>query len=92
MKKEKAIMKNTGKTDLDHLRNLEDNKIDYSDIPATTQEFWEDAEVFYPGKRVRVSFEIDEDIAIWLKSLGAKSDKAVNSLLRSFYLSMKSLR
>ena len=57
MKKEKATMKNSGKTDWNHLRNLDDNKIDYSDIPATTHEFWEDSEVFYPGKRVRVSFE-----------------------------------
>lgn len=37
-----------GKTDWAKLHLNDDSHIDYSDIPATTKEFWTDADVFIP--------------------------------------------
>ncbi|WP_372947539.1 hypothetical protein [Mariniphaga sp.] len=69
--------------------NKNDSEINYSDIPATDVEFWEDAVAVYPQKKVSVQLKIDEDIAIWLKELGHDSDNAVNNLLRSYFISTK---
>lgn len=37
-----------GKTDWTKLHLNDDSNIDYSEIPATTKEFWADADVFVP--------------------------------------------
>lgn len=68
---------------------MSDSEINYSDIPATDVEFWKDAAVIYPRKKVSVRLKIDEDIALWLKELGNDSDNAVNNLLRSYFISAK---
>jgi uncharacterized protein (DUF4415 family) len=68
---------------------MKDSEINYSEIPATDLEFWEDAAVIYPRKKVSVRLKIDEDIALWLKELGNDSDNAVNNLLRSYFISAK---
>jgi uncharacterized protein (DUF4415 family) len=68
---------------------MKDSEINYSDIPVTDVEFWEDAVAVYPQKKVSVQLKIDEDIAIWLKELGNDSDNAVNNLLRSYFISAK---
>jgi len=68
---------------------IRDSEINYSEIPATNVEFWEDAVAVYPQKKVSVQLKIDEDIAIWLKELGHDSDNAVNNLLRSYFISAK---
>jgi uncharacterized protein (DUF4415 family) len=68
---------------------MKKSEINYSDIPVTNVEFWEDASVIYPQKKVSVYIKIDEDIALWLKELGNDSDNAVNNLLRSYFISAK---
>ncbi len=69
--------------------NIKDSEINYSEIPATDDKFWEDAAAIYPQKKVSVQLEIDEDIAIWLNELGNDSDNAVNNLLRSYFIGAK---
>jgi uncharacterized protein (DUF4415 family) len=81
-------MKNLEKKD-NKKNNIKESEINYSDIPATDIEFWEDAAVIYPRKKVSVRLKIDEDIALWIKELGNDSDNAVNNLLRSYFISAK---
>jgi len=73
------------------LMEKDDSEIDYSDIPSTDQKFWEDAEILYPRKKVTIHLKVDEDIAKWLKEMGDRSDSAVNSLLRSYFIGMNNL-
>ncbi|MDD3628047.1 MAG: hypothetical protein PHV06_12105 [bacterium] len=73
------------------LRRTKDSQTVYSDIPATDAEFWEDAAVVYPPKKVTVKLKIDEYIALWLKEMGNSSDTAINNLLRSYFISSKHL-
>lgn len=73
------------------LRRIKDSQIDYSDIPATNAEFWEDTAVVYPQKKVIVKLKIDEYIPLWLKEMGNSSDIAINNLLRSYFISSKHL-
>jgi len=86
--KGKFIMKDSNNT---KLRRKKDSQIDYSDIPATDAEFWEDSAVVYPQKKVTVKLKIDEDLALWLKKMGNSSDIAINNLLRSYFISSKHL-
>ena len=46
MKKQKSI-----KTDFKKLKQMSDEDIDYSDSPATTKEFWEDAVIVMPAMK-----------------------------------------
>lgn len=82
------IMKNLRNED-SKKNNIKESEINYSEIAATDNEFWEDAAAIYPQKKVSVQLKIDEDIAIWLKELGNDSDIAVNNLLRSCFIGAK---
>jgi uncharacterized protein (DUF4415 family) len=84
-------MKEMNKSNLDLLRKKKDEEIDYSDIPKTDLDFWEDAMVVYPSKKVTVSLNIDEDLAVWLQQMGKESNNAVNNLLRSYFIGVKKL-
>jgi len=84
-------MKESNKACLEHLRNKKDEEIDYSDIQETEPDFWKDAEVVYPKKKVTVKLNIDEDLAVWLQQMGKESDSAINNLLRSYFIGLKNL-
>jgi uncharacterized protein (DUF4415 family) len=85
-------MKNSNKTNFERLKNMADEDIDYSDIEATDKNFWKDAEVFFPHKKIEVKFEIDEDIALWLSQFGNSSNIAVNNLLRAYFTNFTQLQ
>jgi uncharacterized protein (DUF4415 family) len=85
-------MTNLGKTDWVRLKKMSDEDIDYSDIPETDNNFWNDAKIIIPHKKVAVKLELDEDIVDWIHNLGDKSNVVLNNLLRSYYLSFKHLK
>lgn len=84
-------MKDSNKIPGKELDKMKDSAIDYSEIPATDFDFWEDAVAVYPQKKVTVEMQIDEDLALWLKELGNESDVAINNLLRSYFIGTKRL-
>jgi uncharacterized protein (DUF4415 family) len=79
-------MNTSTKTDWDRLSQLNDKDIDYSDIPETDKDFWNDAGLHTIHNKVDFTVKIDEDIAIWLKNMGSNSNEAVNNILRAYYL------
>jgi uncharacterized protein (DUF4415 family) len=87
--KGEIIMKKSDKEIIEKLKLKKDVEIDYSDIPETKPDFWKDAEVIYPMKKVIVKLNIDEDLAVWLEKMGKESDSAVNNLLRSYFIGVK---
>jgi uncharacterized protein (DUF4415 family) len=66
------------------LRRLRDRQIDYSDIPATTPEFWAPALVVHPSRKVPVSLRLDEHVLTWFKSHGARYQTRINAVLRAY--------
>jgi len=50
------------------------------------EEFWQSADYVVPKKKVDITLKIDEDLALWLKSMGKNSNQAVNNLIRAFDL------
>ena len=84
-------MKTSSKTNWNRLKSLTDSQIDYSDISETNSEFWSDAEILLPHKKVDLKINVDEDIAIWLKQFGDKYNNTVNRILRSHFSTYKQL-
>lgn len=76
-------------TDLDYLKNLKDEEIDYSDIPPLPDEFWENATIHMPAAKVPLSIRMDEDIVEWFKAQGKGYQSRMNAVLRSYVESQK---
>jgi hypothetical protein len=74
------------KTNWNKLKHLDDNNINYSDIPNTDLSFWDDCEVMIPQNKVDYLIKIDEDLALWLKSIGDNSNNILNNIIRTYYL------
>lgn len=71
----------TRKEQIEHLKNLKDEEIDYSDASAVTDfTNWQPNPFFKPVK-AQISAKIDKDILAWLKMHGEVS-KFLNKVLR----------
>lgn len=70
--------------DIDAIKNIPDEEIDYSDIPPLTEQFWQNAVrgQFYRPKKSQVSVRIDNDILAWLKKDGKGYQTRLNQILR----------
>jgi len=66
------------------LQTLPDEAIDYSDIPATTSEQWQKAQVgqFYRPIKQQLTLRIDSDVVTWFKAQGKGYQTRINELLR----------
>lgn len=73
------------KEQMEKVRAIRDEDIDFSDIPPLTDEFWANAkkfnELYRPQKR-QVTVRIDADILEWLKSGGKGYQTRLNEALR----------
>ena len=65
-------------------RTLPDDRIDTSDIPPLTEEFFRNAvkNPFYRPVKQSTTVRIDADVLAWLKSQGPGYQTRINSLLR----------
>ena len=83
-------------TDVEALRNMKDEDIDFSDIPRTTPEFWAKA-VLRKGlkpiiRKQQVTIRIDSDVLDFLRSEGDGYQTKINQLLRSYMDANKAVR
>lgn len=83
----KNISKRYG-TDIERLKTMTDDEIDYSDIPPTTPEFWAKGVVRHGlkplHKKQQITLRIDQDVIEFLKSEGEGYQTKINQLLRSY--------
>jgi uncharacterized protein (DUF4415 family) len=77
-------MSPSNKTDMNKLKNLKDNEINYSDIPETDALFWKEADVIYPSAKTHLSIRLDDDIVQWFKKFGRGYQTKINAVLRSY--------
>jgi uncharacterized protein (DUF4415 family) len=71
-------------SDLNKLREMKDEDIDYSDIPETDEEFWRDAKVIFPAKKRVLCIRLDEDVVEWFKAKGKGYQTRINAVLKAF--------
>jgi uncharacterized protein (DUF4415 family) len=67
------------------LAAMTDSSIDFSDIPALTDEFWKNAMRgrFYKPTKTSTTVRVDTDVLAWLKSKGKGYQTRINSILRN---------
>lgn len=81
----KSIKKNSrSRTDMVKLRRKDDKSINYKDSPATTKEFWKDAEVFMPQHKLHISLRLDENIINYFKEEGSGYQSRINAVLKAY--------
>ncbi|TRU20281.1 MAG: hypothetical protein EWV92_08855 [Microcystis aeruginosa Ma_MB_S_20031200_S102] len=68
------------------LGQMKDSDIDYSDLPATDAEFWQEATVNSPLK-VPVTLQLDPSVVAWYKQqFPQKYQTLINSVLKKYML------
>ena len=72
------------KTNLTKLHQKNDIDINYSDNPATTKKFWEDAEVVMPTHKIHLSVRLDEDVVAYFKQKGPGYQSKINAVLKAY--------
>ncbi len=87
---EKHTLKKFG-TDIERLRNMKDEDIDYSDIPKTTPEMWEKG--FVKNRKFSKNgaeiINIDNDIIEFFKKQKGDYRENINRLLREYVKSQQ---
>ncbi|MBU1664017.1 MAG: BrnA antitoxin family protein [Gammaproteobacteria bacterium] len=65
-----------------------ESEIDFSDIPATTEQDWQGASrgKFYRPIKQQLTVRIDADVLDWLKSQGKGYQSRLNEILRAAML------
>ncbi|MES2614640.1 MAG: BrnA antitoxin family protein [Bdellovibrionota bacterium] len=84
MKKQKPT-----KTDFHRLETMKGDEIDYSDLPATTQEFWDDSEVMMPAPKKHISLRLDQDVVEFFKRDGQGYQSKINAVLKTYVFSQE---
>lgn len=75
-------------TDIERLKNMKDEDINFSDIPKTTPEMWKNALVRKNGKPIprknQETLPVDSDIIEFFKAQGFNYPLEINQLLRAY--------
>jgi uncharacterized protein (DUF4415 family) len=76
------------KAEIEALKSASDGEIDYSDIPALTDDFWKKAvrNPFYRPTKASTTVRLDADVLLWLKSKGKGYQTRINAILREAML------
>lgn len=77
------------KSNLKKLDSVTEQTIDYTDIPATDEGDWANAEVFIAGKQA-ISLRVDADVLAFFKQHGKGYQTVMNRVLRQYMDARKS--
>jgi uncharacterized protein (DUF4415 family) len=72
------------KADLTALAARPDGKIDFSDIPPLSEDFWKSAVrgKYYKPTKTSTTVRIDSDVLAWLRAQGKGYQSRINAILR----------
>ncbi|MBD1845055.1 BrnA antitoxin family protein [Cyanobacteria bacterium FACHB-63] len=75
-------LSNTSRTNWVALEAMNDEGIDYSDIPPLTEEFFEKATLRIPASQAQRVVQIEPDALEWFQAQGGEYKALINSILR----------
>ncbi|MBE9107857.1 BrnA antitoxin family protein [Nodosilinea sp. LEGE 07298] len=75
-------LSNISRTNWAALETLDDEGIDYSDIPPLTEEFFEKATLRIPAAQARQLVKIEPEVLQWFQAQGGEYKALINSILR----------
>lgn len=88
----KTVSSKQSKTDWDRIDAMEDEDIDYSDIPPLTENFFQNAIVRWPSEKERITIALDKDVLTYLRKLGKGYQTKINAILRLWLQSQQPLK
>ena len=68
---------------LREIESIQDEDIDYSDIPEADESFWRRAELRMLQPKKGIYVRLDADVLDWLKSKGKGYQTRMNAMLRT---------
>ena len=77
-------LNSTSRTNWAALETMDDEGIDYSDIPPLTEEFFEKATLRIPATQARQLVQIEPDVLKWFQSQGGEYKALINAVLRRY--------
>ncbi|AFY32935.1 BrnA antitoxin family protein [Calothrix sp. PCC 7507] len=77
-------LSNTSRTNWAALEGMDDEGIDYSDIPPLTEEFFEKAILRIPAHQAQQLVQIEPDVLQWFQAHGGEYKALINSILRQY--------
>ncbi|MEA5509490.1 BrnA antitoxin family protein [Crocosphaera sp. UHCC 0190] len=77
-------LSNTSRTNWAALEAIDDETIDYSDIPPLTEEFFEKATLRIPASQAQQLVQIEPDVLEWFQAQGGEYKALINSILRHY--------
>jgi uncharacterized protein (DUF4415 family) len=77
-------LNNTSRTNWTALEAIDDEGIDYSDIPPLTEEFFEKATLRIPASQAQQLVQIEPDVLKWFQAQGGEYKALINSILRHY--------
>ncbi|MFI3222089.1 MAG: BrnA antitoxin family protein [Methylococcaceae bacterium] len=80
-----AVLTEQQQAEIAALSARSDEAIDYSDIPALTEEFWQNAvrNPYYKPTKTATTVRVDTDVLLWLKSKDKGYQARMNAMLRA---------
>ena len=82
MKQKSTEMKS--KTDWNRLNSMQDDDINFSDIPKIDSTLFKKMVIRMPKPKELVSIRIDNDVLEWFRHQGRKYQTRINAVLRSY--------
>lgn len=79
-----ATTKRSSGTDWERVDAMSDADIDTSDIPPLDEDFWKNAELRMPQRKVPITIRLDPDVLAWFKGLGKGYQTRINAVLRTY--------
>ena len=73
-----------GEKTAEELAAMQDEDIDFSDIPEAGPEFWAKAQLEMPQPKQGINIRIDADVLSWFKQFGKGYQTRMNAVLRSY--------
>ncbi|MEB3232508.1 MAG: BrnA antitoxin family protein [Leptolyngbyaceae bacterium] len=77
-------LNNTSRTNWAALEAINDQNIDYSDIPPLTEEFFEKATLRIPASQAQRLVQIEPDVLQWFQAQSGEYNALINSVLRHY--------
>ncbi|MBN3946370.1 MAG: BrnA antitoxin family protein [Nostoc sp. NMS7] len=77
-------LRNTSGTNWTALESMNDEEIDYSDIPPLTEDFFQKATLRVPAPQAQHVVQIEPDILEWFQAQSGEYKTLINSVLRRY--------
>ncbi|MEH1812496.1 MAG: BrnA antitoxin family protein [Nostoc sp.] len=77
-------LRNTSRTNWTALESMNDEEIDYSDIPPLTEDFFQKATLRVPASQAQQLVQIEPDILEWFQAQSGEYKTLINSVLRRY--------